>query len=208
MKDVAAVKPKRKKKNNLLPALNQDNTLEVAKELGAPKFKLIDDNTLAQKETDLKKFYGQIIKTAGSEDPDFFTVLLTQTSNININSADDPVKAANYTSAFLHGLKPRDQTEAVLFAQMAGTHNLIMEFMRRAIYKDQHLDAAEKYTYRACKLMNLFLRQIEILEKYRGKSTQQKVIVEHVNVGEGGKAIVGNIAVPIGGGRDEEQKQG
>jgi hypothetical protein len=126
---------------------------------------------------------------------------MTQLGNINPNTQENQVKLANFSSAFLYGLKPRDQLEGILFAQMAGTHNLIMEFMRKAINREQYLDAAEKYTNRACKLMSLFLRQIETLEKYRGKSTQQKVVVEHVHVQEGGKAIVGNIERPDTGGR-------
>jgi len=91
---------------------------------------------------------------------------------------------------------------------MAGTHNLVMEFMRRAIHPDQYLETSEKYTYRACKLMNIFLSQIETLEKHRGKSTQQKVIVEHVHVEEGGKAIVGNVEQPVRGEGDEQPKRG
>jgi len=54
--------------------------------------------------------------------------------------------------------------------------------------------------------MNIFIRQIETLEKYRGKSTQQKVIVEHVYVEEGGKAIVGNVEQHTRGEGDEQPK--
>jgi len=42
--------------------------------------------------------------------------------------------------------------------------------------------------------MALHLRQIEVLEKRRGRG-QQKVTVEHVHVNVGGQAIVGNIEV-------------
>lgn len=202
MKNNATAKSNRNKPNSLLPSSNQTIISNVEEKQGPPKFKLLKDNQLAQEETDFGKFINQIKETLRSEDPDFFAVLITQVSNISVDAQDNQVKAANFSSAFIHGLKAKDQTEAILIAQMAGTHNLIMEFMRRAIFKDQYLDASEKYTYRACKLMNLFLRQIETLEKYRGKLTQQKVIVEHVHVEEGGKAIVGNIENRAGGGRD------
>ena len=174
--------------------------------LGAPKFRLIQKDKLGLVVKDKNKFLQQARETTGTEDIDFFETLLMQVGNINSNMQEDQVRLANFSSAYLHGLKPRDQLEGILFAQMAGTHNLIMEYMRRAIRREQTLEAAEEYTNRANKLMNLFLRQIETLEKYRGKSTQQKVIVEHVHVEEGGKAIVGNIEGSTRGEGDAKHK--
>jgi hypothetical protein len=189
-----------RKRNSLLPCIPAGPSPNLQRRLGAPIFKLVKENTLRPEEKDINKFRNQMNETVGAKDIDFFTTLITQVSNINTDSQTDQVKAANYSSAFLHGLEPRDQTEGTLFAQMAGTHNLIMEYMRRAIFPGQHLEAGEDYTNRACKLMSIFLRQIETLQKYRGKSTQQKVIVEHVHVEEGGKAIVGNVEQHTRGG--------
>jgi hypothetical protein len=195
-----------KTKNSSLPCIPVESSSNLQRRLGAPKFKLIKENTLGPKEKNFNKFKNQMRKTTGTEDIDFFATLITQVSNINTDAQNDQAKAANFSSAFLHGLEPRDQTEGTLFAQMAGTHNLIMEYMRRAIFPGQHLEAGEDYTNRACKLMNIFLRQIETLLKYRGKSTQQKVIVEHVHVEEGGKAIVGNVEQRTGGEGDDRTK--
>ena len=44
----------------------------------------------------------------------------------------------------------------------------------------------------AHKLMSLYAKQLETLNKHRGKG-QQKVTVEHVNVQAGGQAIVGTV---------------
>lgn len=174
--------------------------------LGAPKFRLIQKDKLGLVVKDKNKFIQQALETTGTEDIDFFETLLTQVGNINSDMQEDPVRLANFASSYLHGLRPRDQLEGILFAQMAGNHNLIMEYMRRAIRREQTLEAAEEYTNRASKLMNLFLRQIDTLQKYRGKSTQQKVIVEHVHVEEGGKAIVGNIERSTRGEGDAKTK--
>jgi hypothetical protein len=40
--------------------------------------------------------------------------------------------------------------------------------------------------------MTLYAKQLEALNKHRGKG-QQKVTVEHVHVAPGGQAIVGNV---------------
>ena len=44
----------------------------------------------------------------------------------------------------------------------------------------------------ANKLMRTFTAQIEALNKYRTKG-KQKITVQHVNVNEGGQAIVGDV---------------
>lgn len=44
----------------------------------------------------------------------------------------------------------------------------------------------------AQKLLRLYLEQMKALNKHRGKS-DQKVVIEHVNIAPGGQAIVGNI---------------
>ena len=48
--------------------------------------------------------------------------------------------------------------------------------------------------------MRLFTEQVEAMSKLKGKSGQQRVVVEHVTVAAGGQAIVGAV-MPGGGGR-------
>jgi hypothetical protein len=103
----------------------------------------------------------------------------------------------------MHALNPRDETEGILIAQMTGTHNLIMEFMKRAVLSGQTAEGSNDNTSRACRLMSIFLKQLEALEKYRGKLAQQKVLVEHVHIHEGGRAIVGNVETKPRGEGDE-----
>jgi hypothetical protein len=47
------------------------------------------------------------------------------------------------------------------------------------------------------KLMRVFNEQVDTMAKLKGKSGQQRVVVEHVNVQGGGQAIVGTV-VPRG----------
>ena len=48
--------------------------------------------------------------------------------------------------------------------------------------------------------MRVFNEQVEIMAKLKGKSSQQRVVVEHITVAAGGQAIVGTV---IPGGRGE-----
>ena len=43
------------------------------------------------------------------------------------------------------------------------------------------------------KLSRTFTTQMEALKRYRSKGANQRIVVERVNVSEGGQAIVGNV---------------
>lgn len=172
--------------------------------VGPVKFKKIKEKTVTHVEEDPNKFWPQMMETVGSPDIDFFKNILSQVSSTLPNG--DSGDVSNFITALMHGLKPKDETEGVLIAQMVGTHNLIMEYMKKIMIPGQYLEASNDYTDRAYKLMNIFLKQIEILEKYRGKTVQQKVIVEHVHIHEGGQAMVGHIESSPRGEGDESKK--
>ena len=56
----------------------------------------------------------------------------------------------------------------------------------------QTFEGREQNLKHAGKLLAIYSRQIEVLDKHRGKG-QQKVTVEHVHVEAGGQAMVGHI---------------
>ena len=73
-----------------------------------------------------------------------------------------------------------------------------MTFARRLARVDNiaQQDSAERAFN---KLARTFASQVEALKRYRSKG-EQKMIVEHVTVNEGGQAIVGNVTAKGGGG--------
>ena len=89
-------------------------------------------------------------------------------------------------------LQPTDGAEGMLAAQMVGTHFAALECLRRASHREQTFAGRDMALKHAQKLMTLYAKQLETLNKHRGKG-QQKVTVEHVNVAAGGQAIVGNV---------------
>jgi hypothetical protein len=194
-KTIAKKSTKKKTKKVELSELEQ-KALEKWRErdkdrVGPVKFKKIKEKTVTHVEEDPDKFWPQMMETVGSPDIDFFKNILSQVSSTLPNGDSEDV--SNFITALMHGLKPKDETEGVLIAQMVGTHNLIMEYMKRAMIPGQYIEAANDYTNMVYRLMNIFLKQLETLQKYRGKVSQQKVIVEHVHIYEGGQAVVGHI---------------
>jgi hypothetical protein len=89
-------------------------------------------------------------------------------------------------------LKPQNGVEGMLAAQMVATHSAAMDCLRRAMLPEQTFEGREQSLRHANKLMQTFARQLEVLDKHRGKG-QQKITVEHVTVEAGGQAIVGNV---------------
>ena len=90
------------------------------------------------------------------------------------------------------GVKPVDQVEAMLAAQMATIHIAIMTFARRLanVGTIPQQDSAERALN---KLTRTYTTQMEALKRYR-TGGEQRMTVQHVNVSEGGQAIVGNVS--------------
>ena len=107
--------------------------------------------------------------------------------------------------AMLGEMQPTTATEAMLAAQMVGTHRAAMMFLKNATKPDDSFDSRDRNVLRAMRLMRLFTEQVAAMSKLKGKSGQQRVVVEHVTVAAGGQAIVGAV-MPGGRGTSGEDR--
>lgn len=135
-------------------------------------------------------------RLTGSRDADFARRLLDQLAETLWLPADlSPAERQARLSAAIAGLRdlaPRDVADGLLASQMLATHAAVMECLRRAMLENQTAAGREADLGLAARLSNLHLRQLAAYDRRRGRG-QQKVTVEHVNVADGGQAIVGNI---------------
>lgn len=92
--------------------------------------------------------------------------------------------------------------ESMLAAQMLSVHQLQQRSMAYANAIGS-LELKTYYTNAAIKLTNCFVQQANMLAKLRGAGVQ-KIIVERVDVHQGGKAVVGNIHASSVGGLSEK----
>jgi hypothetical protein len=98
----------------------------------------------------------------------------------------------DFMLSVITGIKPKDQLEAMLAAQMAAIHVAMMRLTQQFTDVEtlQHQDSAGRALN---KLAGTFTAQMETLKRYR-TGGEQKVTVQHVSVSEGGQAaIVGNL---------------
>ena len=114
-----------------------------------------------------------------------------------VRAAAKSTKTLNFMLSVVTGIKPKDQLEAMLAAQMAVIHTATMTFTRRLAHVEtiEQQDSAERALN---KLARTFAMQMEALKRYR-TGGEQKVTVQHVSVNEGGQAIVGNVNRAAGG---------
>lgn len=153
------------------------------------KYEGEDEKNLASSIDDVDEAYARIFESTGFSDRDAGNILLDQV--IRAKPGMSQILNVNSAVAMINGIAPQDPLEGLLAGQMTIAHNLAAEFAKRAATTD-FPQMADLYVNRTVKLMNVFARQMETLMKYRQKG-QQKIVVQHVQVSEGGQAIIGDV---------------
>lgn len=144
-----------------------------------------------------------LMSSVGILDMAFFTRFVTQIANATDHKNGTDARPSNAALGFIRSIKPRDEMEACLAAQMAATHAAVMAFAARLNAVEtlpQQDSAINGYN----KLARTFTAQMEALKRYRSTG-EQKVTVQHVTVSDGGQAIVGNVTTGTGGGGSRKE---
>ena len=100
-------------------------------------------------------------------------------------------KATQISQNALVALDAKDSLQSMLAAQILSIHELQQKSMVYAHAADD-LELKKYFTNATIKLANCFVQQANMLAKLQGVGVQ-KIIVERVDVHQGGQAIVGNI---------------
>jgi hypothetical protein len=144
-----------------------------------------------------------LMEAMGTSEPDFCEGMLLQLGKVATQGQNVSEMALNFMISVIKGVEPKDPLEAMLAAQMSAVHMLTLEFSRRLNNVDNipQQDSAERTLN---KLARTFATQMETLKRHR--STEQRVVVEHVTVNDGGKAIVGAVTHHNGGPGGSEKR--
>ena len=98
----------------------------------------------------------------------------------------------NASLSIFTGLKPKDSVEAMMITQMIALHEMALLASENALLTEQPDEFVEKNMNRAAKLCRTYALLAEALNKYRNKGKQQ-ITVQHVNVNDGGQAVIGDV---------------
>src|SRR6476620_8394287 len=127
----------------------------------------------------------------GVADRDAMDGILRQLVRASASGGSADEVNLSFMISMVKSLKPRDSVEAMLVAQMVSVHVMAMRCAQHlATAKDiaQHDSAARALG----RLARTFPAQIEALNRYRSHG-EPAITVQNVSVGDGGKAIVGNV---------------
>ena len=83
------------------------------------------------------------------------------------SAAAEPAPGAQAAAAFLAEARPADALEAMLAEQMAAVHEAAMRATERAAESAEHPQIEALYLRQAARLMHLFARQTEALDRRR-----------------------------------------
>ena len=129
--------------------------------------------------------------TLGVADRDAMHGILRQLVRASVNGRKPDAVNLAFMIAMVKSIRPRDAVEAMLVAQMVSVHVMAMRCAH-------HLACAEDIVQQESagralgRLARTFPAQIEALNRYRNHG-EPAVTVQNVSVGDGGKAIVGNV---------------
>jgi len=163
--------------------------------------------------------YGHVLlmDAFGTRESAFIGELLVQLGRASSDGAQKPIEQngqrivppneqrLNFFAAVIKGIRPKDEVESMIAAQMAVIHSLTMEFASKLALAGDLIwrDSAERTLNR---LARTFTALVEALKRYRSSSEQTiKVEHQHVTVNNSGQALVaGNVAGGIGSTQKKE----
>lgn len=105
----------------------------------------------------------------------------------------------NSVTNAMNAMKPQDEIEGMLISRLVALHFQGMHYLSCAANPEATTEGRDNNINRSTKLSRLYNETLETLMRYRRKG-EQKVVVQHVNVNDGGKAVVSGSMIAGGGG--------
>jgi hypothetical protein len=170
---------------NTAPDLTMSTTIAATDQTNAataPRIKLLSHGFSIE----------QLMANAlGVADREAMHGILRQLVKASVSGESPDEVNLSFMISMVRSIKPRDAVEAMLVAQMVSVHVMAMRCAHHLANADdlaQHDSAARALG----RLARTFPAQIEALNRYRSHG-EPAITVQNVSVGDGGKAIVGNV---------------
>ncbi|MFI0435969.1 MAG: hypothetical protein ACH350_09670 [Parachlamydiaceae bacterium] len=143
----------------------------------------------------------------GANDFIFALSLMQQYLGVSTSgeSTDKTINEGNMYLKAMKAFNAQDDVEVMLFTQILSLQALGMKCMARAANPENSTLNVDRNVNNLTKLLRLQHETVETLNRYRRKGAQQ-VVVQHVQVNQGGQAVVG--AIQQGGGGAIEKSGG
>jgi hypothetical protein len=130
-------------------------------------------------------------RAIAADDKDFLEGTLNQLAEACSRNGVINERKWNFMLSEVKGIKPTNQIEAMLAAEMAVVHDTMMSLVRRLRFAGS-IEEVDSFGNIASKFARTFTMQMEVLHRCRSGG-EQKVTVQNVSVSDGGQAIVGTV---------------
>jgi hypothetical protein len=131
-----------------------------------------------------------ICAATGTASEDYGRMILGQTvSGFFHGNQYDVTTITNATQEALLAMDPADVYEGMLCSHLLVLHDHCMRYMSICAIPGKTQQVIDMYTNMAMKLMRMYNETLDVLNRHRRKG-EQKVTVQHVNVNNGGQAVV------------------
>jgi hypothetical protein len=156
------------------------------------KVSRVEDHTSLEPDHPIKAVgFALLLESLGTTDQDFLNGLLKEIAALTSVDGEIDEGQLNFMLSIVGGVKPQDQVESLLAAHIAAVHIVSMRFAERVL-NTMSVPDRESSQQAFDKSTRTLVTLVEALKRHRCGG-EQKVIVQHVNVGEGGQAIVSNV---------------
>lgn len=140
----------------------------------------------------------------GSSSSEYARILFQQVITATAKQKID-ADSINATFKALLSMKPADEFEGMLISRLIVLHQQYMDMLARSTHQTNR-DWKESYINSSTKLMRIYNETLETLNRYRRKGEQKVTVTHnHVQVNQGGKAIVGSEINQQPGGGDHDK---
>lgn len=138
-------------------------------------------------------WWKRLKKAFGTTSSDFVNASLLQLqAAATLPSGGISEVGMNAALALIEGVAPKNEIEGALAIQMACSHSAALSVLARFRGGGGSEGRVVALATAAARLQRAFSVQVETLRRLRHGGNQY-VRVEHVNVNEGGQAIIGNV---------------
>ena len=178
---------------NTVPNLSKATAIAATgqtRAAAAPRIKLLSDG-FAIDHPDPEHGEQLMADALGVADRDAMHGILRQLVKASVNGRKPDAVNLSFMISMVKSIKPRDSVEAMLVAQMVSVHVMAMRCAHHLANAEDiaRQDSAGRALGR---LARTFPAQMEALNRYRNNG-EPAITVQNVSVGDGGKAIVGNV---------------
>jgi hypothetical protein len=140
-----------------------------------------------------KLWWQRLNKALGTTSGDFVNASLFQIQSASRSPWGGISELAmNAALALIEAAAPKDEIEGALAVQMACTHTAAMAVLAKLDVAFATERRVAAFGSAAARLLRAFAMQVEVLRRLRNGG-HQYVRVEHVQISDGGQAIIGNV---------------